>query len=123
MEWVLMIVFIVAVIYAIGFLAGVRKAGKRKDDVRPMPAEQVQEPQRVEALSGAGKYKVVLYEVPQEVKIQAIKIIYDYRGGGLKESKDLSENLPKTIATGLSSYEAMMLQSKFLEINCRAEVE
>ncbi len=47
MEWVLMIVFIVAVIYTIGFLAGVRKAGKRKDDVRPMPAEQVQEPQRV----------------------------------------------------------------------------
>ncbi len=57
------------------------------------------------------------------MKLQAIKIIYDYRGGGLKESKDLSENLPKTIATGLSSYEAMMLQSKFLEINCRAEVE
>ncbi len=122
MEWVL-IIFIVAVIYAIGFLAGLRKAGKRKDDVRPMPAEQVQKPQRVEALSGAGTYKVVLYEVPQEVKLQAIKIIFDYRGGGLKESKDLSENLPKTIATGLSSYEAMMLQSKFLEINCRAEVE
>ena len=60
MEWVLMIVFIVAVIYTIGFLAGVRKAGKRKDDVRPMPAEQVQEPQRVEALDGTGTYKVVL---------------------------------------------------------------
>lgn len=116
--YVLLIVFVIVVIYALVVLIRIEHSVKKT-----LREGKAQEPVRMEALDGTGTYKVVLYEVPQEVKLQAIKIIYDYRGGGLKESKDLSENLPKTIATGLSSYEAMMLQSKFLEIHCKSEVE
>jgi large subunit ribosomal protein L7/L12 len=74
------------------------------------PAVQAQSEEQAEKTS----FNVVLKEYGDK-KIQVIKEVKSITGLGLKEAKELVDNLPKTIKDGLSKEEAETLQ-KQLEI-------
>ncbi len=74
------------------------------------PAVQTQSEEKAEKTS----FNVVLKEYGDK-KIQVIKEVKSITGLGLKEAKELVDNLPKTIKEGLSKEEAETLQ-KQLEI-------
>jgi len=70
--------------------------------------------------AAADSYKVVLTN-PGQKKIQVIKEIKEITGKGLKECKDLVDNLPATIKEGIGADEATSLKEK-LEV-AGAEIE
>jgi large subunit ribosomal protein L7/L12 len=74
------------------------------------PAVQAQTEEKAEKTS----FNVVLKEFGDK-KIQVIKEVKSITGLGLKEAKELVDNLPKTIKEGLSKEEAETLQ-KQLEV-------
>ena len=74
------------------------------------PAVQAQSEEKAEKTS----FNVVLKEYGDK-KIQVIKEVKSITGLGLKEAKELVDNLPKTIKDGLSKEDAETLQ-KQLEI-------
>ena len=74
------------------------------------PAVQAQAEEKAEKTS----FNVVLKEFGDK-KIQVIKEVKSITGLGLKEAKELVDNLPKTIKEGLSKEEAETLQ-KQLEV-------
>lgn len=56
-------------------------------------------------------------------KVQVIKLIKECTGKGLKESKDLTENLPSTIKEGVKKEEAEEIKKKLEEIGARVELK
>jgi len=61
--------------------------------------------------AAAESFKVVLTN-PGQKKIQVIKEIKEITGKGLKECKDLVDNLPATIKEGVGSDEATSIKDK-----------
>jgi len=69
-------------------------------------------PSEAEAGEAASEsFKVVLTN-PGQKKIQVIKEIKEITGKGLKECKDLVDNLPATIKEGVGSDEATSIKDK-----------
>ena len=52
-----------------------------------------------------------------------IKLVKEACGLGLKESKDLVDNAPKALKTGVSKAEADELAAKFTEAGAKVEVK
>lgn len=67
-------------------------------------------------------YKVILNELSAN-KIGAIKIIREVTGLGLAEAKELSENLPQTIANNLGLDESESIKGQFEQIGCYVDIE
>ena len=59
--------------------------------------------------------KVILENVPRERKIQTIKIVRSVTGYGLKEAKDIVENVPSIIAKGVGLKQALEIEAEFKE--------
>ena len=57
-----------------------------------------------------------------EKKINVIKAVREVTNLGLKEAKDLVDNLPRPVAEGVSQDEAEELKKKFEEAGAEAEV-
>ncbi len=55
-------------------------------------------------------------------KLQVIKVIRELAGLGLKEAKELADNVPKPIKTGISREEAEQLAEKFSELGAVVEL-
>jgi large subunit ribosomal protein L7/L12 len=51
-------------------------------------------------------FDIVLVEVPGEKKISILKVVRNVTGLGLKESKDIVDNIPKAVKEGISKQEA-----------------
>lgn len=66
-------------------------------------------------------FDVVLTEVSN--KIQALKVVREITGLGLKEAKDMIESLPKTIKEGVSKEEAEEIKKKFEAAGAKVEVK
>lgn len=64
------------------------------------------------------KYRIMLYSVPQESKIQTIKAIRDYTGVSLSEGKSMTEDLPKTVAHNLNSEESDRMKQQLEVLRC-----
>lgn len=62
----------------------------------------------IQMLSGenAGQWKLVLIGYPEGKKIAAIKILRGIKSLGLREAKDMSDNLPCTVMSNVSEEEA-----------------
>ncbi|PHN16223.1 50S ribosomal protein L7/L12 [Candidatus Tremblaya phenacola] len=68
------------------------------------------------------EFKVVLTDVGNN-KIAVIKIIREVSGLGLKESKDIVENVPKLIKKNLNKMQAEEVKAKIETVGAKANVE
>ena len=60
----------------------------------------------VEIVEEKTQFDVFLQTVPADKKIAILKIVRNVTGFGLKESKDIVDNVPKVLKEGLSKEEA-----------------
>ena len=72
--------------------------------------------------AAAESYKVVLTS-PGQKKIQVIKEIKEITGKGLKECKELVDNLPATIKENVGPDEAASLKEKLEEAGADVELQ
>jgi large subunit ribosomal protein L7/L12 len=85
-------------------------------------------PAAVAVASGAGEedavesYKVVITS-PGQKKIQVIKVIKEITGKGLKECKELVDNLPATIKENVGADEAASLKEKLEDAGADIELQ
>lgn len=56
-------------------------------------------------------------------KIQVIKVVRDLTGLGLKEAKDLVDNAPKPVKTGVPKADAEAMKAKLTEAGATVEVK
>ncbi len=56
-------------------------------------------------------------------KIQALKVVREVTGLGLKEAKDLLDSLPKPIKEGVSKEEAEEIKKKFEAVGAKVEIK
>ncbi|MCA9442620.1 MAG: 50S ribosomal protein L7/L12, partial [Candidatus Omnitrophica bacterium] len=56
-------------------------------------------------------------------KIKVIKVVREISGLGLKEAKDLVDNLPKPVKEGASKEEAEELKAKLEEVGATVELK
>ena len=69
------------------------------------------------------EFDVVLTGAPADKKIQAIKVVREITGLGLKEAKDLVEGVPKPVKEGASKEEAEAIQKKLQDVGATVEVK
>ncbi len=69
------------------------------------------------------EFDVILTGAPADKKIQAIKVVREITGLGLKEAKDLVEGVPKPVKEGASKEEADAIQKKLQEVGATVEVK
>ncbi len=56
-------------------------------------------------------------------KIQVLKVLRELTGLGLKEAKDMIDNLPKAVKEGATKEEAQNMKSKLEEVGASIEVK
>lgn len=66
----------------------------------------------VAAIEEKTTFDIVLTEVPADKKIAILKIVRNLTGLGLKESKDIVDNTPKTLKEGVSKEEAESIKKE-----------
>jgi large subunit ribosomal protein L7/L12 len=66
-------------------------------------------------------FDVILVEASN--KIQALKVVREITGLGLKEAKDLLDSLPKPIKEGVSKEEAEDIKKKFEAVGAKVEIK
>ncbi len=69
------------------------------------------------------EFDVVLVGTAADKKIQAIKVVREITGLGLKEAKDLVEGVPKAVKEGASKEEAEAIQKKLQDVGATVEVK
>ncbi|MDX2348435.1 MAG: 50S ribosomal protein L7/L12, partial [Nitrospirota bacterium] len=69
------------------------------------------------------EFDVVLTGAAADKKIQAIKVVREITGLGLKEAKDLVEGVPKAVKEGASKEEAEAIQKKLQDVGATVEVK
>ena len=62
--------------------------------------------QAAEVVEEKSQFDIVLENVPADKKIAILKIVRNVTGLGLKESKDIVDNIPKVLKEGVSKEEA-----------------
>ncbi len=77
----------------------------------------------VENIEEKTTYNVVLIEFPADKKIAVLKSIRSITGLGLKESKDIVDNIPKIVKAGLSKDEAENLKKELELVNAKVRIE
>ncbi len=68
------------------------------------------------------EFTVVLKDTGAE-KIKVIKVVREITALGLKEAKDVTENVPSTIKEGLSKDDANAIAAKFKEVGATVEIK
>lgn len=66
----------------------------------------------VEAVEEKTAFDIVLTEVPADKKIAILKIVRNVTGLGLKESKDIVDNVPKTVKEGATKDETEAIKKE-----------
>jgi large subunit ribosomal protein L7/L12 len=67
-------------------------------------------------------FDVILAEAGAQ-KIQVIKVVRDITGLGLKEAKDLVDNAPKAVKTGVAKADAEEIKTKLTEVGAKVEIK
>jgi large subunit ribosomal protein L7/L12 len=65
-----------------------------------------------EAVEEKSSFDIVLTDVPADKKIAILKIVRNVTGLGLKESKDIVDNIPKVLKEGASKEESEKVQKE-----------
>lgn len=68
------------------------------------------------------EFDVILAEAGAQ-KIQVIKVVRDITGLGLKEAKDLVDNAPKAVKTGVAKADAEEIKTKLTEVGAKVEIK
>ena len=68
------------------------------------------------------EFDVILVEAGAS-KMGVIKLVKDVCGLGLKESKELVDNAPKPLKTGISKADAEALAAQFTEAGAKVEIK
>ncbi len=68
------------------------------------------------------EFNVILKDAGAE-KIKVIKVVREITSLGLKEAKDVTENVPSTIKEGVSKDEANAIAAKFKEVGATVEIK
>ena len=68
------------------------------------------------------EFDVILKDVGPE-KIKVIKVVRELTGLGLKEAKDVVDNAPKPLKTGISKADADALAAQFTDAGAKVEVK
>ncbi len=76
-----------------------------------------------EAAEEKTEFDVILKAFPADKKIAVLKEVRALTGLGLKEAKELIENLPKPLKEGVSKEEAEQIKKKLEEIGAEVEVK
>lgn len=76
----------------------------------------------VEAAEEKSDFEVVLKEVGAN-KMAVIKAVKEFTGLGLKESKELVDNAPKTLKEGVSKADAEAIQKTLTEAGATVELK
>ncbi len=66
----------------------------------------------VEAIEEKTSFNITLSEVPADKKIAILKIIRNVTGLGIKESKEIVDNIPKTIKEGITKEESESIKKE-----------
>jgi large subunit ribosomal protein L7/L12 len=66
----------------------------------------------VEIVEEKTSFEVVLTEVPSDKKIAILKVVRNVTGLGLKESKDIVDNVPKTLKEGVTKDESETIKKE-----------
>jgi len=66
----------------------------------------------VEAAEEKTAFDIILSDVPADKKIAILKIVRNVTGLGLKESKDIVDNVPKVLKEGASKEESEKVQKE-----------
>jgi len=67
-------------------------------------------------------FDVILKDVGA-AKIQVIKVVKELTGKGLKEAKDLTDQVPQPVKTGIKSEEAEEIKKKLEEAGATVEIK
>jgi len=70
----------------------------------------------VEEVEQKTSFDIVLQEVPADKKIAILKVVRNFTGLGLKESKEIVDNVPKLLKEGVSKEEAEKVKKEIEEI-------
>jgi large subunit ribosomal protein L7/L12 len=79
-------------------------------------------PAAAEAASEQSEFEVVLVNAGDK-KIEAIKVVREITGLGLKEAKDLVDGAPKPIKSGVSKAEADEIKAKVEAAGAKVELK
>jgi large subunit ribosomal protein L7/L12 len=75
-----------------------------------LPAQAAAAP--VEAAEEKSSFDITLTEVPADKKIAVLKIVRNLTGLGLKESKDIVDNVPKLLKEGATKEESESIKKE-----------
>ena len=65
-----------------------------------------------EAVEEKSSFDIILTDVPADKKIAILKIVRNVTGLGLKESKDIVDNIPKVLKEGATKEESEKVQKE-----------
>lgn len=68
-------------------------------------------------------FNLSLIEIPIDKKIPVLKIVRSATGLGLKESKEIVDNVPKIIKEGITKEAAEALKSEFENVGAKVEIK
>lgn len=69
----------------------------------------------VEAVEEKTAFDITLNDVPADKKIAVLKVVRNVTGLGLKESKDIVDNVPKLLKEGVSKEESEKIKKEIEE--------
>eukprot|EP01040_Poterioochromonas_malhamensis_P010564 gene10564-11501_t len=68
-------------------------------------------------------FDVVLIDVPADKKIAILKVVRTVTGLGLKESKDIVDNIPKTVKEGATKDESQTIKKDLEAAGAKVEIK
>ncbi len=68
-------------------------------------------------------FNVTLIEVPADKKIAVLKLVRNLTGLGLKESKEIVDNVPKQIKEGISKEETENIKKEFEALGAKIDIK
>lgn len=68
-------------------------------------------------------FEILLTEVPADKKIAVLKVIRNVTGLGLKESKDIVDNVPKTVKEGVTKDESENIKKELEAVGAKVLIK
>jgi large subunit ribosomal protein L7/L12 len=77
----------------------------------------------VEAAEEKTSFDIILTDVPADKKIAILKIVRNVTGLGLKESKDIVDNVPKTLKEGVTKEESETIKKELETAGAKVNIK
>ena len=77
----------------------------------------------VEAAEEKTSFEITLSEVPADKKIAILKVVRTITGLGLKESKDIVDNVPKIVKEGVTKEESEKIKKELEEAGGKVTIK